>query len=301
MLRSDIKNSYRLPWSEYDNPNGWIEPTNACNIICPGCYRGIENTTNHITELPLEELKRQIDWLKAHRNVHTISIAGGEPTLYPHLHELIAYAAQSGLRTMMFTNGLLLTRELAINLAECGLNQVVIHIDRFQQRPDLFDSSTIELRQKFVHRLKDIPNLNIGFIQPVSRDCGPEVDQLMEFLKQNFSAVNLMIFTIYRNICESCSTKPERDDPIDLNGIAHFIKRNSEFIPVAYLPSKSDSKAPTWLFSQRMGLDGAILGSVSPALYKVAHTHYRKKTKRYLFISRSNGVKIVSLLRFSHK
>ena len=30
---------YRLPWSKNDNPIGWLEVTDTCNIYCKGCYR----------------------------------------------------------------------------------------------------------------------------------------------------------------------------------------------------------------------------------------------------------------------
>jgi hypothetical protein len=31
------KGLYRLPWSLHDNPVGWVEVTDACNITCKGC------------------------------------------------------------------------------------------------------------------------------------------------------------------------------------------------------------------------------------------------------------------------
>ncbi len=30
---------YRFPWSLNDNPIGWLEVTDICNIHCKGCYR----------------------------------------------------------------------------------------------------------------------------------------------------------------------------------------------------------------------------------------------------------------------
>ena len=42
MLKGIYKNCHLLPWSETDNPNGWIEPTTYCQLKCPGCYRGLD-------------------------------------------------------------------------------------------------------------------------------------------------------------------------------------------------------------------------------------------------------------------
>lgn len=291
-----ITDTYKLPWSEFDNPNGWIEPLSKCNIVCPGCYRGSDKKINHGEMLPLDELKKQIDWFKQHRNVHTISIAGGEPTLYPNLRELIAYAAQQNLRTMLFTNGLLLTKELALELASVGLNQVVIHVDRFQNRPDMISITANELRQKFVNVLKDIPNLQIGFIQPISEKCQEEVASLIKFLDLNFNYVNLTVFSIYRNICESSEYKPEIENKQNLTSLLSTIQKYAPIEPSAYLSSKNDNSVPTWLFTQRMGISGKIFGNVSASLYKLAHQKYRSANKRFLFVSRTNKLKVTQLL-----
>jgi len=39
-MKKLLENTYKLPWKELDNPNGWLEPTTYCNICCLGCYRG---------------------------------------------------------------------------------------------------------------------------------------------------------------------------------------------------------------------------------------------------------------------
>ena len=30
---------YKFPWSKMDNPGGWVEVTDECDLFCPGCYR----------------------------------------------------------------------------------------------------------------------------------------------------------------------------------------------------------------------------------------------------------------------
>ena len=36
---------YRMPFSTTDNPIGWLEVTDVCNIHCRGCYR--QHSTGH--------------------------------------------------------------------------------------------------------------------------------------------------------------------------------------------------------------------------------------------------------------
>ena len=43
---------YRLPWSLTDNPIAWLEPTQACNLACDGCYR--KNVREH---KPMDEVE----------------------------------------------------------------------------------------------------------------------------------------------------------------------------------------------------------------------------------------------------
>jgi len=124
---------------------------------------------------------------------------------------------------------------------------------------------------------------------------------LMEFSKQNFNSINLMIFTIYRNICETSGAIPEIENNITIPKLLSTIQKYANVKPAAYLNSVSDSKIPTWLFTQQMGVNGVIFGNVSPSLYKLAHKRYRQKSHRHLFISRKNTVKIISLLRFIYK
>ena len=59
----DKRDMYRLPWSMNDNPIGWLEVTDICNINCKGCYR--RNLGGH---RDLAELKEEVLFLKKWRN-----------------------------------------------------------------------------------------------------------------------------------------------------------------------------------------------------------------------------------------
>ena len=80
------KDYYRMPWSNNDNPIAWLEITDICNIYCKGCYR-----TNLEGHRPLNELKKEVDFFCDVRNPDSITIAGGEPLIYPDILELISY------------------------------------------------------------------------------------------------------------------------------------------------------------------------------------------------------------------
>ena len=73
---------YRFPWSKTDNPGGWIEVTDICDLHCPGCYR--HQLEGH---RPVEAVKKDIDVLVRLTNCDSIAITGGEPLGYPDLAE----------------------------------------------------------------------------------------------------------------------------------------------------------------------------------------------------------------------
>ena len=96
---------YRLPWTLPDNAISWLEPTAMCNLSCDGCYR--ENEKN--SHKPFEEVKNELDVFAKYRNTDCISIAGGDPLLYPHILELVKEIKNRGLKPIVNTNGKALT------------------------------------------------------------------------------------------------------------------------------------------------------------------------------------------------
>jgi MoaA/NifB/PqqE/SkfB family radical SAM enzyme len=63
------------------------------------------------------------------KKVFHLSIAGGEPLLYPHLVEVIRAASEGGLLVALSTNASLLTEKLANDLFEAGLRSMQISLD----------------------------------------------------------------------------------------------------------------------------------------------------------------------------
>lgn len=152
----DKKDLYRLPFSLNDNPIGWIEATDICNIKCDGCYRLILGEGHKPTKQILEE----IDFLKKWRKCDGMSLAGGEPILHPDIVEIIKYIHSKGMKSVILTNGMALTDEKLAALKKAGLTGFSFHIDTTQTRPE-FNKEKIKdenelngLRLKFAKMLK---------------------------------------------------------------------------------------------------------------------------------------------------
>jgi radical SAM protein with 4Fe4S-binding SPASM domain len=100
--------------------------TYRCNNNCSHCYNA---RSRKYPELGLEEWKRVIDRVWEQRIPHIV-FTGGEPTLYPHLTELIAYAEEIGVITGLNTNGRNLADPAFVQaLVDAGLDHVQITLE----------------------------------------------------------------------------------------------------------------------------------------------------------------------------
>ena len=122
---------YRLPWNLADNAITWLEPTTKCNLYCEGCYR--EN--DPFGHKPLADVIRDLERVKQMRRTDGISIAGGEPLIYPDIVPLVRYVAAQGWKPIINSNGQALTPELVRELAAAGLVGFTMHVDSHQVRP----------------------------------------------------------------------------------------------------------------------------------------------------------------------
>jgi len=92
-----------------------IEFSRICNFRCSYCY--VPDRSECRNELSREEIKDIILQAKA-LGARKIIILGGEPSIYPHLVEMLRFLGREGLDIEMFTNGSGIDSALAAVLAE---------------------------------------------------------------------------------------------------------------------------------------------------------------------------------------
>lgn len=96
--------------------------TYKCNDNCVFCYDGIYRKT--LADLPLEEAKKLVVKAK-NEGQKLVSLGGSEPTIYPHLPELIEFIKSLGLKFRMASNlRRCADKNFAKKLAENGLTDV---------------------------------------------------------------------------------------------------------------------------------------------------------------------------------
>lgn len=113
-----------------------LEPANYCMLHCPQCPVGMRgNESRQDTSrsvMSLELCRDVIDQVAS--TAHTVIFHfQGEPLLNPALPEMVRYAHEKRLFTMLSTNAQTLTKELAQALSEAGLDRIIISMDGITQ------------------------------------------------------------------------------------------------------------------------------------------------------------------------
>ena len=99
-----------------------IEFSRDCNFRCAYCY--VENRTAGPDEMSRDEIK-EVLVQAGELGARKIIVLGGEPSIYPHLVEMLDFLAAGGFAIEMFTNGSGITPELARVLASHRVRVVV--------------------------------------------------------------------------------------------------------------------------------------------------------------------------------
>ncbi|CAA9224382.1 MAG: MoaA/NifB/PqqE family protein MJ0619, partial [uncultured Acetobacteraceae bacterium] len=107
-----------------------LEITQRCNLDCTLCY--LSDHSEAVKDLPIEEVYRRIDMVRAHYGLNTdVQITGGDPTLRKRdeLVAIVRRVRERGMRPALFTNGIKATRDLLAELCDNGLVDVAFHVD----------------------------------------------------------------------------------------------------------------------------------------------------------------------------
>jgi len=126
--------SHLLHYSQDKKPIVVWNLTRRCNLRCMHCYAD-SHDQQYEGELTHEEGLKLIDDL-AEYGAPTLLFSGGEPLLRPDLFELATHARERGLRTVLSTNGILITEEVAARIRQTGLGYVGVSIDGVGERHD---------------------------------------------------------------------------------------------------------------------------------------------------------------------
>ncbi|MHB1347312.1 MAG: 12,18-didecarboxysiroheme deacetylase [Candidatus Humimicrobiaceae bacterium] len=134
--KSSCLPSHLLQFSEDKKPVLVWNVSRRCNLKCIHCYSSSSNKF-YKNELTTTEGKVLIDDL-AEFGVPVILFSGGEPLMRPDLFELAYYAVSKGIRSVISTNGTLITSQMANVFKNIGLSYVGVSMDGIDAVHDRF-------------------------------------------------------------------------------------------------------------------------------------------------------------------
>ncbi|WP_287125138.1 radical SAM protein [Desulfobacter sp.] len=106
-----------------------IELSLRCNFRCSYCY--VPHDAYFDNELSLDEIFEVIIQAKA-LGAGKIILLGGEPSIYPHIREVIEFLKSHHLETEIFTNGTGITPDFSRELRAAGV-RVVLKMNSFDE------------------------------------------------------------------------------------------------------------------------------------------------------------------------
>jgi len=306
-MRKDRRRLYRFPWSKTDNPGGWVDVTDVCNLHCPQCYR-----TTIEGHRPLADVLADITACREMTNCDDMKIAGGEPLTYPHLIEVVKFVAENGMKPFLLTNGIGLDRALAGELAQAGLKIINFHIDSGQNRPGWEGRSEAELnglRQTYVDMVAGLRGLGCGFnmtISPVNLDSVPD---MVEWAMRNIRTVRHLTLIALRGIsaadnvaffakgrrlpAELMLNRTERPDLVRLTSqdiLATLRARFPDITPCGYLNGAAFPETKKYLVSVLVGSRRNLYGSLGPRALEFFQVAIHLAKGRYVAIMNRSKV-----------
>ena len=174
-----------------------LEITQRCNLDCTLCY--LSEASEAVKDIPLQEIFRRIDMIHAHYGDNTdVQVSGGDPTLRDRdeLVQIVRYIRDKGMRSSLFTNGILAKRDMLIELRDAGLTDVAFHVDITQERKGYESEVDLnEIRAEYIERARGL-GLGVFFNTTVCADNFHEIPAICEFFVEHADALNLVSFQL---------------------------------------------------------------------------------------------------------
>ena len=307
---------YRLPWNFADNGISWLEPTTDCNLRCEGCYRD-PTGPGHKT---LEQVRADLEVFKKLRKSDCMSIAGGDPLVYPQIVELVKIIKDMGWKPIINTNGLALDNRLLWELKNAGVYGFTFHIDTSQKRPKVKAATETELndlRLQYAKMLAEAGRIACSFNATISEKTIHEVPEMVKWAQRHANIVHTMVFILFRapNLTGDFDLFAN-GKKIEIEGtykdsawggerylmapdvVEKIREADPEYEPSAYLNGTANPTSLKWLLANRIVLNGERMGYVSPRFMELVQTFNHLFTGTYLSYALPKSVAMGKMAAF---
>ncbi|MHC4952701.1 MAG: radical SAM protein [Planctomycetota bacterium] len=183
-----------------------FEVTNACNLSCTICpvNQGMQRARSRMDLATFERFLARNPELE-----FVLLFQWGEPLLVRELPEMIAAATARGVRTMITTNGTLLTEEWCRRLLDSGLTRLTMSVDGDPVSHEEIRGVPLEpLRKNLLRlrRMRDETGSAMGIdvsmvVNARTEKCWPEVRRSWSGIADRLQAIPQFMVKERRNPC----------------------------------------------------------------------------------------------------
>ncbi len=110
-------------------PKITLEITNHCDLACPQCHRDISNQSRSFGSIEVAVFEKIIDEMAQHRGTQLKISGWGEPALHPEFDRILDVISHSPVRSIVYTNGLLLRRFSPAQILDSKIDTIVVSVD----------------------------------------------------------------------------------------------------------------------------------------------------------------------------
>ena len=222
-----------------------IEVVDTCNVSCKVCYRKLVGNTRSV-----EHIERDLNDAIRLRQLHTVTISGGEPTLHPDLCTVVRMIKAKGLHAFLLTNGLLIDHNYLARLREAGLDSILFHVDLGQKRRDLPRHTTFDDVRKRLDELVDMAasfDLDVS-ISTILYDDGQE-RAISKYFLENKRATFLFLSKAVD--CNTFFQQPREaqhvhDSMTTTSRLIEFFREEHNIEPFSYIPTTNGQES-VWI------------------------------------------------------
>lgn len=232
---------------------GYLQVTRKCNQECIICSNPpIEEA------LSIKEAKKKIDELVADGNTGII-ITGGEPTMYQHLVDVIAYAKKSGLFPRMITNGQKMADlDFVKKLKIAGLQHV--HVSIYSYKPEIQsriskNKNSLENILKTLDNIRNVGEITVNINIAISRINANHLSETVAFILRKYPYVRHFVFNNLDPFMNRASENPEVvprlfDFELELHRSMKMLEKSGctfrvERVPLCFLSEFEDVSTET--------------------------------------------------------
>ncbi|MEE4255707.1 MAG: radical SAM protein [Bacteroidales bacterium] len=278
MLLKDLNTKIKpisIAYSLKETPHLSIETNFTCNLNCKACYN-----MNKDYVKTFDQIKEEIMIAAGKRNLETITVIGGEPTLHPDLPEIVRFIRKQNIHCQILTNGIVyMDDDEDILLKKCidaGVDRIVIHVDEGQKHyhGDI-DKAIRKLFDKFEKH-----KISFGLSATIYDDTINDVPGMITKYTR-YKYYDGVIGYLVRDVEDTLVKRESKPEHPKMEDFYASVTKELNIQPCAYLPSSFREDYISWMiYLFFINNKTGETFSISPSLIRFGRKITRMRTGR---------------------